>query len=251
MQFDTWNDYHLFSNSVKYNRRYVFEKKIEQFLNVVAHTSDIRKKFIKKDSQLWRAQKGYNWTNFTTNTSDEISVECPYTAERMKPQIHRAREGRANPKGIPFLYLSDVKETAMSEVRPWIDAVISVALFRVNRQLSIIDCTSDTPKIFLENPAPDQREKTVWGYINEAFSIPIENEDDSSEYVPTQILAELFRDTGFDGIAYKSLFGKGKNIALFNLDDAIAEKCFLFKAKSLKFEFEDNVSPYNSITYKT
>jgi len=249
MHFETWNDYQSFSNSVRSKRRYIFDKQTDQFLKVVAHTSEKRKKFIKKGSQLWRAQKGHNLTSYRTNTNDEISVECPFPAERMKPQKFRAREGRANPKGIPFLYLSDDKETAMSEVRPWLGAVISVALFRINRKISVIDCTSDTPKIFLENPLPEEREQIVWGYINEAFSIPVENDNDRSEYVPTQILAELFRDSGFDGIAYKSLFGKGLNIALFNLDDAIAEKCFLFKAKSLKFEFEDNVSPYNSVTY--
>jgi len=188
MHFKTWNAYQSFSNSVRSKRRYIFDEETDQFLKVVAHTSEKRKKFIKKGSQLWRAQKGHNLT-------------------------------------------------------------ISVALFRINRQISVIDCTSNTPKIFLENPPPEERENAVWGYINEAFSVPIENDDDRSEYVPTQILAELFRDIGFDGIAYKSMFGKGYNIALFNLDDAIAEKCSLVKTKSLKFEFEDNVSPYNSITY--
>lgn len=249
MHFETWNDYQSFSNNVRSKRRYIFDKQTDHFLKVVADTSEKRRKLIKKGNQLWRAQKGHNFKNHKTNKNDEINVECPYPSERMKPQKYLAREGRANPKGIPFLYLSDDKETAMSEVRPWLGVVISVALFRINRQISVIDCTSDNPKVFLENPHPEERENAVWGYINEAFSVPIENDDDRSEYAPTQILAELFRDIGFDGIVYKSMFGNGLNIALFNLDDAIAEKCFLFKTKSLKFEFEDSVSPYNSVTY--
>ena len=46
----------------------------------------------------------------------------------MKPLERIALEGRTNPKGIPYLYLSSKKETAMSEVRPWIGGYISLGL---------------------------------------------------------------------------------------------------------------------------
>jgi hypothetical protein len=61
----------------------------------------------------------------------------------------------------------------------------------------------------------------------------------------------LFNDVGFDGIAYNSLLGEGLNIVLFNLDDAIVEKAFLYEVKSLKFDFDEHSSPYNSVTYKS
>jgi RES domain-containing protein len=42
----------------------------------------------------------------------------------MKPIPKWQGEGRANPRGIPVLYLATHRETALAEVRPWIGAVI-------------------------------------------------------------------------------------------------------------------------------
>ena len=44
--------------------------------------------------------------------------------------------------------------------------------------------------------------------------------DDRADYAATQIVAELFRQNGFDGIAYRSSSGPGHNIALFDLNAA-------------------------------
>ena len=59
------------------------------------------------------------------------------------------------------------------------------------------------------------------------------------------MIAELFKNEGFDGIAYKSAFGgKGYNTVLFNLAEAELTSCALFEAKSLKFRFEETDNPY-------
>lgn len=42
----------------------------------------------------------------------------------------------------------------------------------------------------------------------------------NSDYVPTQIIAELIKSLGYDGIAYKSSLANGHNIALFDLESA-------------------------------
>jgi hypothetical protein len=254
MDFESWQDYQTYATTVKNNRRYIFNDQVDNFLKVVSHTSQDRLKYLEEGTTLWRAQKGFNLKAYKINIDEEIDFECPYPPDRMKPLHYRATEGRANPKGIPFLYLSDCKKTAMSEVRPWLGAVLSLGIFKVIKRLSIIDCSmsiSGSKEIFLENPSPEIREKAVWRDINEAFSKPVQNNEDRSEYVPTQILAELFRDIGFDGIAYKSLLGEGLNIVLFNLDDVNVEKAFLHKVKSLKFEFDEHSSPFNSVTYKS
>ena len=45
--------------------------------------------------------------------------------------------------------------------------------------------------------------------------------DDPAAYVPTQILAEVFRDEGYEAITYRSRFGKkGYNVVVFDLDNA-------------------------------
>ena len=96
-------------------------------------------------------------------------------------------------------------------------------------------------------PEPDasKREEAVWTQIDQAFSEPTTPGDDTAEYVPTQVIAELFKNEGCDGIAYKSAFGKkGYNIVLFNPADAELTGCALFEAKSLKFRFEQSDNPY-------
>jgi hypothetical protein len=146
----------------------------------------------------------------------------------MKPCPNVAGDGRANPRGIPCLYLATLDKTASLEVRPWIGSYLSIAKFRLSRDIKIINCTRDSFG-FLHltwvrhgknayKVKPEDIEKMVWGEINRAFSIPSQRGDDSIDYLPTQILSERFKVSGFGGLAYKSSFGtNGFNIALFDL----------------------------------
>jgi hypothetical protein len=123
----------------------------------------------------------------------------------------------------------------MAEVRPWIGSYISVASFEVLRDLTVVDCsTNSTGWIFFGGePAPDKRETRVWGDINRAFSVPVAPADDVADYAPTQVLAEAFRFGGFDGIVYGSRLGEGKNVAVFDLTAARPTNCHLFQVASL------------------
>jgi hypothetical protein len=166
----------------------------------------------------------------------------------MTPPADRALEGRVNPKGIPCLYLATTKEAAMSEVRPWIGSYVSVAQFRTERNLKIIDCSVYHAKgfqFFWKEPPPRSRERAVWIDIDRAFSKPVTRADDTPDYVSTQIIAEMFRAEGFDGIVYKSAFGEdGYNLALFDLDAATLINCQLFVTKDVEFQFEPEDNPY-------
>jgi len=143
----------------------------------------------------------------------------------MKPLSDRALEGRANPKGIPVLYLCSNKEAAMSEVRPWLGSMISLAQFETTKPLKVVDCTRSSEQrtlIYFDEPSDDEIDSAVWSEIDRAFTKPVTRSDDSSEYVATQILTELFQDAGFDGIAFRSAFGERSiNLALFDLESAV------------------------------
>ncbi|MBY0418142.1 MAG: RES family NAD+ phosphorylase, partial [Pararheinheimera sp.] len=86
--------------------------------------------------------------------------------------------------------------------------------------------------------SPDEIDKAVWSDIDNAFSQPTKASDIKSEYAPTQIISELIRSQGFDGIAYKSSLGEGYNICLFELDVADVIDCSIFEPTSMKFEFK-------------
>lgn len=166
----------------------------------------------------------------------------------MKPLPERAKEGGSNPKGILVLHLSTRKKTVMSEVRPWLGSPVSCAHFTTVRDLKIVDFSVHHDSgfgIYFSEPDAPEQEAAVWRQIDRAFSEPTTAADCTTDYVPTQVIAEVFRNQGYDGIAYKSAFGKkGYNIVLFDPGDAELTSCILFKARSLKFSFEQSGNPY-------
>lgn len=244
MSFKSWESYNVFSSKVRNECRYIHDINVKEFLSNVIETSKKRETFFEKGSIFWRAQLGNSWHDV-----EEISgVPTPFPPARMKPIPYTATEGRANPKGIPYLYLSNNKETAMSEVRPWLGSNISVGQFQALKELHLINCSVPRSKgsfYYLEEPDPKERELLVWAHIDNAFSQPVDRNDTSSDYVPTQIIAELFKSEGFDGVVYKSALSDGFNIALFNIDTARMLNCFLYETREIKFMFSESANPYS------
>lgn len=136
----------------------------------------------------------------------------------------------------------------MSEVRPWIGSMISLGYFEIQKDLTVVNCTGSSQfdhLVFFQDPRPEDWNDIVWSEINRAFTKPVTRSDDSGEYVATQILVELFRDEGFDGVAYRSAFGeKSRNFALFELDCAHLTSCELYEATSVKMNFRERDGPY-------
>ena len=231
--------------------RYVYDGEVRDFLVAVIETSQTRKDSIEKSTVLWRAQRGYAWRTENPGTEEEFDVPDAFEPQRMLPKAELVSDGRVNPRGIPCLYLATTKESAMAEVRPWVGSYISLAQFKIMRDVVVVDCTKDkrlfpnwllhtTPQ---EIPA-EKREQIAWGEIGHAFSRPVTPDEPVTEYVPTQILAEAFRAHGYDGIVYRSLLGKGLNVALF--DCAVAEliNCGLYETNAIDFKFDQCSNPY-------
>jgi len=245
--FKSWNSYFAFSQATRHGNRYIHNEEVIYFLDAVLSTSKARQRSVKGGSNFWRAQLGNDWRSIF-HEDEEIGEEaCPYSPERMKPISYSAIEGRANPKGIPYLYLSTNKETAMSEVRPWLGTNISVGQFKTKKELSLIDCSVLHGKgsvIYFEEPNCEKREYSVWAHIDEVFSKPVNPNDKTSDYVPTQIIAELFKSKGYDGIVYKSSLATGFNVVLFDLEVAELSNCFLYEAEFIEFKFKETANPY-------
>ena len=99
--------------------------------------------------------------------------------------------------------------------------------------------------IYFEEPPPEEIENAVWSYIDRAFAEPMTRSDDTADYAATQIIAELFKRAGVDGIAYKSNFGEdGYNIALFDIDAADLINCGLYKVDNIDMKFSEQDNPY-------
>jgi hypothetical protein len=247
MTFKSARSYRDFARSVQQQFRYARTPEQEEFLTLVAATSASRSRTMKAGFLLWRAQLGNHWRMQEQNGAS-FEIAAPYSPERMKPITEKVSDGRANPKGIACLYLATKEETAALEVRPLIGSYVSVAQFRVLRDVRLADCSGREigNLAFLEpDLAPDDIEKIVWSEINDAFSEPVERGDESTEYVPTQIIAETLKLKGFDGIAYKSSYGEnGFNVALFDLAAADLINCQLYRVKDISVKLSEQDGPY-------
>jgi RES domain len=178
----------------------------------------------------------------------EVEMPRPLDPKRMVPRRDRADEGRVNPKGIPCLYLSTERDTAMTEVRPWIGTCVSVGQFIILRKLNVVDCSMDNENSIDLRTDPEKVDK-VWRDINRAFSEPVTRSDDIAEYAPTQVLAEAFRSAGYDGLVYGTKLGIGRTVALFDLNDAELVNCEGFRVKSVNLTFSPAASMYCADKY--
>ncbi|MEY9536921.1 RES family NAD+ phosphorylase [Sinorhizobium fredii] len=239
--FKSHRDYHHFRREVVKSRRFIRSPETEEFLQAVAATCHTRENIVNVDARLRRAQVAHGLRPIyqTGDDGEDIyidDIECAANKTRMIPLRDRASDGRVNPRGIPCLYMATDDATAVSEVRPAIGAYVTVAVLKCLRELKLIDCSILAEKqfIYFKEPERAELEKAVWSDIDKAFSAPADRSDDAAEYAPTQILAELFRSLGYDGVAYKSAFGEdGYNVAIFNIDDFEVEWCRLFRVEDI------------------
>ena len=243
--FASYLSYQQFAESVRTRWRYVSDPKQSTFLEALLATSVARQEVITCSSKLWRAQLGHAW--YPADDSSEEEQPAPLGVERMKPLRDRAREGRANPKGIPYLYLATHRETAMAEVRPWIGSHVSVAQLVLKRDIRVVNCVTDDCRIMVysREPEPEERKRAVWRDIDRAFSQPVTSGDDTADYAPTQIIAEFLRANGLDGVGYGSSLGAGHNVVLFDMEAAAVVNCELLEIRGLKFDSSSAANPYS------
>jgi hypothetical protein len=244
-EFKSWHSYSDFESVVRNENRYFRNQNIGQFLKTVLETSKNKKIDLPKKKYLWRAQLGHDWRPIYQEDELIADEPAPFPPSRMKPLVHEAAEGRANPKGIPYLYLATTKETAMAEARPWKGSLISVGQFETQKDMVLINCANHHKGfvLYFEEPDAEKKEQAVWSEIDKAFSEPVTLNDRVADYVPTQILAEFFKTNGFDGIFYKSALGEGNNIVLFDIESATLVNCKLFETEKISFDFQQAANP--------
>lgn len=243
--FKSENAYWEFASAVLRRSRYVRDSAAEAFLATLLEQASAKVQVIPVGSVLYRAQLGHDWTYVDEGAADcEQPIGLP--PERMKPRRDRAVEGRANPKGIPYLYVATRRDTALAEVRPWVGARISCAELKAARDLRVVDCTRHAARSFsILGLTPEEYwDDDVWADVDDAFARPVTAADDLADYVPTQVLAELFKSDGYDGVAYASSVGDGHNISLFDLDSLVIHGCAVYDLKSISFDFEQSSNPY-------
>ncbi|MEC4684304.1 MAG: RES domain-containing protein [Nitrospirota bacterium] len=152
------------------------------------------------------------------NTSDK-----PYKISQMsKPLKNLVSNGRANPIGIPYLYLASSVDTAISEIRGNKGEFVTIAEFIMNKDLELADLRD--PKNTISPFELNEENELELIYKNMPFltllgnelSKPIIPREANLEYLPSQYLCELLKNIGFHGIIYKSSIANGNNYVIFD-----------------------------------
>jgi len=138
------------------------------------------------------------------------------------PPNRIASHGRANPAGIPYLYLGSTPETAISEVRPHTGEMACVADFATPRDLKLVDLRNPRKMVSpFELVDADQilRLRSALPFLErlgEELTRPVLPQAAAIDYTPSQYLCEFIKKCGYDGVIYRSSVSDGINLALFD-----------------------------------
>lgn len=161
-----------------------------------------------------------------------------------KPPREKATAGRANPSGIPYLYLSLDEQTVIHEVRAFHYDYVTIARFKADQDLKILSLTA--PDLYENDPFMEGiLRKTLSAIqfletLEQELAKPLRRNDSILEYLPTQYICELAKNLGFDGIEYSStLYPGGTNIAVFHDEKLSIDELTVVEIKNVTVESEE------------
>lgn len=155
--------------------------------------------------------------------------DAPFSIDKMgAPPNRLTTHGRANPAGIPYLYLGSLPETAVAEVRPHTGEVASVADFHMAHAITAVDLRSPrklvSPFLLGDAAAIGQLLADIpfLERLGDELTRPVLPRSAAIDYVPSQYLCEFIKKSGYDGVVYRSSVSDGINLALFDPTKAIS-----------------------------
>lgn len=142
-------------------------------------------------------------------------------AEMGAPPKHLATHGRANPTGIPYLYLGSLPETAVAEIRPHTGEVACVADFVIPQPLVAVDLRNPrrlvSPFVLADASSIGQLRADIpfLERLGGELTRPVLPRSAAIDYLPSQYLCEFIKKSGYGGVIYRSSVSNGINLALF------------------------------------
>lgn len=220
----SWSE---FSEHVKRGNRYHIDyfqcKALDTFLSAVC----VR---VSPGESLYRARICYDGVEFTPSGMGA-------------PPSERARAGRINPAGISELYLADSEDTALHEVRAGMFDIVTFVRFRPREELTVADLSAFSrispfaDAISTESVAVNHE---VLCEMTAEMAKQMRSNDDPTEYVPTQFIAEYAKTVhGIDGVRYDSTLVKnGVNYCFFNPDKLNCSEVHTTSIQGLSYDYE-------------
>ncbi|WP_331708712.1 RES domain-containing protein [Pandoraea sputorum] len=187
-------------------------------------------------SELYRARV------FQETSTLETALRHP-ERELGAPPAGKGSAGRMNAPGISVFYAATHPDVAIAEVRPPVGAMVTVAKFRIQRKLKLLDLTRFAEMGFRFDNLFDRRTEERALRVQFArklvslLSLPVMPDRASEEYLVTQAIADFLAssdDLDLDGLVLESTqvngekFANERNVILFSkaarVFDADAER---------------------------
>jgi len=205
------NHWEVLKENIKWKRRYIINA--NELSEEYAWDTFFERIFeLPENSRMYRAR-----------IHENSSIMSISNKEMKSPPRELCSDGRANPRGIPYLYLCKEKETTFYETRALYLDELSVGVFKVvdRETINLVDFT-ETPSLYSGIGNMEEYVKSILlkREISTDLSKPLRRYDSVLEYIPTQFICEYIRvNNGADGIIFNSsLHLGGKNMVLFNPD---------------------------------
>ncbi|MGV3509039.1 MAG: RES family NAD+ phosphorylase [Sphingobacteriaceae bacterium] len=218
-----------FANEIKTSNRY--------FLNEMIDTDLLGSVFERLSSTY---QLGVDF--FRARISDFL---LPVN-EMGKPPQSLTKGGRANPVGIPYLYLSSDLKTTLYETRISLHESLTIGKFLLKEPLSIVSLNNIKEMGPFEVQARGFDLEEFISYrpylqkLESELSKPVRKQDVDLDYLPTQFLCEYIKSLGFDAVEYRSAMNpNGFNLAVFNDYKLDCIETKFYSVNKLEYEWEE------------
>ncbi len=216
-EYEYWNK---FKNELKFKNRFFPDNSLD--FSQLTDIFKFRSKIIKADDFFYRAR-----------TSDILLT----TNEMGPPPSYKSPPGRANPKGISYLYLGKTEFICEKEIKINKDETYTIGKFQVKKPLTIVDLSSHTIISPFEYGAKIksyiQSIDIIRMYVKE-MSSRADADDPYFDYLPTQYICEKIKKEGYDGIQFHSSLSDERdaiNLIVFNQDKVSCLVTHLRKAR--------------------
>ena len=133
---------------------------------------------------------------------------------------YAVEEGRCNYRYNPCLYTADNERVAISEIKPLVREVVSVAKIKNKEDLRLVDLRLNKDNEFINAIAK--------------FFVQSPTLENPDAYIYTQAISAFVRSCGYDGLVYSScqVIG-GINYVIFNYDKCEAISSELYTVNNL------------------
>lgn len=217
----------FFANDIKRNNRFFLDQKID--------TELLQSIFERLSFTYPRGMEFYR---------ARISESHLPLNELGKPPFQYATPGRANPIGIPYLYVSNSEKTTLYETRVSLHESVTIGKFLLKAPLSLVSLKNIAEYGPFEIMDKDFdidgfiRYRPYLQKLETELSKPVRKQDVHLDYLPTQFLCEFIKSLGFDAVEYKSAMNSdGFNLAIFNDDKLDCVDSKFYNVTNLEYKW--------------